>query len=112
MTKEQRQQLKRIKADTIAACATIIAEHCDTVPEKVFTEIQSKCHKVREARSILIHHLNNCGMTFDRIGKLLQRNPGFCQKANRDFTIRMMSDDFEILKKLPFVPNSLECAEI
>jgi len=106
----ERQQFKRHRAETIAACATKIAEFCKTDPMKLFTDVQSRTPEGREAMSILVYHLHHCGMSFNRIGKLVSRSPEFCKRANRDASIRIMDDTRELLASLPFVPNTLEIA--
>ena len=108
MTNDQRQQLKRLKADTIARCTEIIAEHHEINPVRIFTETQVKCPKIREARSILMYHLYECGMTFDRVAKLVSRSPDFCRRSINQSSISLMDDDRELLASLPMIPRSLE----
>jgi len=101
---------KQTKADAIAACATLIADHLKTNPAKIFTDVQSKEAPGRKARFMLIYHLHRCGMSFDRIGKLVRRSPDYCQKSRGDTLMRLTTRDREILAKLPQIPTTLEIA--
>jgi hypothetical protein len=100
------------RAEAIARCANMIAAFHKIEPTAIFTETQSKRSAVREARCMLIFHLHRCGMSYDRIGKLVHRSPEYCQRCEKDGVIRMMGEDRELIETLPRIPNSLQVERV
>lgn len=103
---------KSERAEAIARCASMLAEHYEIDPSKMFTATQSKSLAVREARQMLIYHLYRNGMSFDRIGKLVGRSGDYCRRMESQGAIRMMGKDRKLIDRLPVIPSSLRLAHV
>ena len=99
-TKEQR-------AAAIEICARMIAEAYGVRADKMFTEIQTKCQKTREAKELLIYYLRTQGVSRLSMSRFLGRSEDFIRRAEINGKNKLLPADHELIARLPPIPNSL-----
>jgi len=101
---------KTAKAEAIARCANIIADHFGFPPDKIFTDIQSKSLAVREGRALLIYHLHRCGMSYLAISRLVKRSEDHVRRSDvaGKTASSVDKETADLLARLPQIPTTLE----
>ena len=109
---EERQHLKRHRAELITRCIVAIAEHCGVKPEQLVSETPWKGRALQEAKGLLAYHLYACGMSFESIARVMRRSVDHVRRLEGQGAIRMMGDDRKLIDSLPKIPTTLEIVNL
>ena len=85
----------------------MIAEAYGVRADKMFTEIQTKCQKTREAKELLIYYLRTQGVSRLSMSRFLGRSEDFIRRAEINGRNKLLPADHELIARLPPIPNSL-----
>lgn len=98
---------KQDRAAAILQCAEIIAEFYGTTSVKLLSAKSYHGQEVKNARSVFIYHLHDCGMSMAAIARIMTRSIDSIDRQRARGTIMLMGKDRAMIEGLPRIPSSL-----
>ena len=99
---------KLTKANAIAICAKAIGNHVGVRADRVASRAETKAKDILEARSLLIYHLYDCGMSYAAIGRLMNRSIANVREREAVGAVLCMNPDtMACMESLPRIPTTL-----
>jgi hypothetical protein len=87
----------------------IIAEYFEIDPKALADQRKTRGARTKNAMSALVHHMYSCGMSYDRIGKFIDKHE--CQVRMYESQGRMMmmhENHKKMMESMPKIPTTLE----
>jgi len=101
---------KQAKAAAIGQALIAIAEFYRVEPRRIISEEQCRGQVTRDARDVAVFYLYRQGLSWNFLSWLFKRSVDCVRKCEARGAIRMMGEDWEMLKALPRIPNTVEVA--